>query len=704
MTNSSLNKIANLKPVTAVMLIMACTVLIYGNSLKNGFVWDDRILLVPNEAYQNLNLVRIFTTRINSIEYLPFRDLSYAIDYKIWGMNPFGFHLTNVILYVLSLAAFFKMIEQLVRLSGEEKWETVPAWTTLIFALHPLHAEVVNFIHGRNTILAGLFLFLSCAVLINGFIKQKNIFILLSLVLFIMSLFSKAIVIFFPFFLAVLFSYIPESAAGNRKKVLIFLLFLAVDILATGIHYKNASSTNMMDLNLIMYGNDNWWLRLAKASQIPFFYLKMYLLPYPLTIEYPVRFLSGAFIFRSISGGLILAVFVAVAWLMRRKYPLQAIAIIWTLLSLGPVSNLFPTTPVVADRYAYLPVAGFGLLTASIVQKLSERRKIFLYAALGVAIIWSLVIFRRNTDWYSDVTLREAAVRVTPDMSKADLAAALWEEGKYEEALKYFKEDRDRLGNYHYNRFLGVYLLNAGRYQEAIANFKEALARGGNVSREIHVELAMTYEKIGMTMEAIGEYLNAIETREIDPQNKYKKTALNGINRLRTVYSPLLKKLRNQAAKDTMDFQTHAVLGLLLQKLGMYDEAEVYYRNALKINPSSWQAAYNLGLSYMKRRMWQHAIESFEKVLVLDQKNKDALNNTGICYMEMQKYKEAVQYYDRALNVDPNFFYPAYNAGSTYFVKGSREKALYYFSKAKTMVKDNNEMTALVDRYLTQLR
>ena len=75
----------------------------FSKSLLFEFVWDDNILLVGQESYQSADIKDLILTPINGIEYLPIRDLTYILDYLIWGWNPIGFHLTNLILYILNI-------------------------------------------------------------------------------------------------------------------------------------------------------------------------------------------------------------------------------------------------------------------------------------------------------------------------------------------------------------------------------------------------------------------------------------------------------------------------------------------------------------------------------------------------------------------------------------------------------------------------
>ncbi len=227
--------------------ILALTAIIFLNSLRNGFVCDDWILMVYNEVYRSFDLTRIFLSKANSFEYLPVRDITLALDARIWGMRPFGFHLTNLLLYLASLMFLFKMLKNLSDVVGEEKGDFIAFWGTLVFAVHPLHTEVVNFVAARNNILAALFLFLSFNVCIDGVYGKKNYSLYLSAFLFILSLLSKASAIFYPFFLTVVFMLIPKKIISLRKKSLILLLFFAINGIAICSPFQDSLGNNCFE-------------------------------------------------------------------------------------------------------------------------------------------------------------------------------------------------------------------------------------------------------------------------------------------------------------------------------------------------------------------------------------------------------------------------------------------------------------------------
>jgi len=139
------------------------------------------------------------------IEYFPVRAFTFAIDYQLWGENAFGFHLSNLVLYLLFLVALYffilKLNKHLLARIEEKTSQSIAFWTTVLFATHPVHSEAVNFISGRGTLLSGFFLLLSLISYLkltskSGFSDKKNY--ILTLVFFSLSLFSKSYSIILP--------------------------------------------------------------------------------------------------------------------------------------------------------------------------------------------------------------------------------------------------------------------------------------------------------------------------------------------------------------------------------------------------------------------------------------------------------------------------------------------------------------------------
>src|SRR3972149_836057 len=147
-----------LKHIISIFLILVISFIVYSNSLKNGFVnYDDNWLVLENRKIKGLgleNLYNIFSEPTAS-DYLPLKELSYALDYHFWRLNPLGFHLTNVILFMINCLLVYLLTLKIF----EDK--ALSFFSSLLFTLHPIHAEAVNWISARKDVLSGMFFFLS---------------------------------------------------------------------------------------------------------------------------------------------------------------------------------------------------------------------------------------------------------------------------------------------------------------------------------------------------------------------------------------------------------------------------------------------------------------------------------------------------------------------------------------------------------------
>lgn len=684
-------------------IILVSTALVFFNTLYNGFVWDDWILMVPNKVYRTFDIGQMFLSKANSLEYLPFRDLTLAIDYKIWGMNPFGYHLSNLIFYLLSLIALYKMIERLVILTGEKQGNSIPFWTTLIFALHPLHVEVVNFIAARNNILAGLFLFLSFNLCLAGIQRKNDILILLSAVPFIISLFSKANAVFYPLFLAVVLFFTPNIGISLRKRFLIFLLFSLMGLFAVWIHISNASSTSVISENLPRYGVHNLTVIMSRALQIPFFYLKKLILPYPLGIKYLEPFTTGGSLLFPVLSLVYMIIVFFMVWVWRKGNLLVLLSVAWYFFSLGPVLNIFPTSPVVADRYAYFAVLSLGLLTAYLIKRTTVGRKVVICAVIGVVLIWGYIDFFRNRIWASDITLWESELSINPDV-KAEYAIALWNKGRYEEALGYLKKESEDKGSYEYSLYKGKYLFHLGKYDDAVKHYKKALAEGAGAIKETHLFIAQAYEKTGSDMLAMKHYLRVFDTKSQDPLGVYEGETREGIERIRDRLAPELNKLRLEASNEPSDLQAQLKLATFLYDIGMYEESQEYYLNSLRLNPSNWDIWYNSALVYMRLYENEKAIKSFKRVLELKPGDANALRNIGMVYMTMKEYAQAAGYFKTIFERAPDDLYAAFTLGKIYFLSGDKEESKKYFLKTKALSKGNDVFLKSTNIFLEEVK
>jgi len=474
--------------------IMLLAALAFGSCIFNGFVADDYFILLPIRPYWEFDLQTIFFAKANSLEYLPVRDFSLALDAAIWGRNPLGFHLTNLALFLVTLPLVFRSAHMLsTQLGWCQRAALIAFWTTLIFALHPLQAEAINFISARNNLLAMLFLMVSFVLFLGGY-RTSHIRMVLSLLAFLLALFSKVSVIFYPLFLMAMVIFVPALRAQWRVALMAIGPFVLLDAAALWVHLSNASDTGVIHDDLIRFGGDNLLLTVARATGIPFFYLKQMLVPYPLTILYPSVLLTGQVALYAALASCGLALMVFLAWRYGRSSWLPFTGLGWLLLSLGPVMNVFPTVPVVADRYAYLAMFGFALVLAWVLSHLKSQQLALLLGA-SMALAWVGLDIKRSLEWRSDLSLYASAYAAYPDVSRSTYAKALFQNGMKEEALALFDGMATPSHEYHYLR--GRWLAEKGQFREAIEALQQALREGGGAEATVYLALAEAFEGSG---------------------------------------------------------------------------------------------------------------------------------------------------------------------------------------------------------------
>jgi len=396
--------------------LVAVTAALYANTLGGRFVWDDN-LFAANQVYWRYDLRTIFFSLANGLEYQPVRDLSFLFDIALWGDRPFGFHLTNLLLFtanvllVYGIAAVF--YARFIKPDSEIKSGFVPLLTALLFAVHPLKSEVVAWVTQRNTLLATLF-FLAALLCFLRYQEQggRKYFILAGGAFFL-AIFSKATVIILPLLLLLLM-LIGKEAKWRRPGFWLPLLpFALLSVFGTMTHLAIARKTAV--ISAAYYGTLQE--RVAVALQIPFFYLQKTLLPSEISAFYVENFALSVSSPRVMISAALLATAAAAAWLLRNRFPELLLGGGWFIITLLPVSNLLATSPVVADRYLFLPSAGLAFMAAVLLSRLRLPPKGSVAVAILLLLPLAWLTFGRNRVWHDDIALWSDSAGRTPQVA-----------------------------------------------------------------------------------------------------------------------------------------------------------------------------------------------------------------------------------------------------------------------------------------------
>jgi cytochrome c-type biogenesis protein CcmH/NrfG len=525
-----------------VQLAVICGVafLVYGNTLFNGFVYDDNTHVVTNEVYRRFDLWKIFFTFSNGVEYLPLRDVTYAIDYLVWGGKPVGFHLSNLIYYCGNLVAVFYFTHALLPCLGCEKNQSslperlIPFFTAILFAILPYHCEPVSALFTRNVLVSGLFFFMASYVFVKNVQNEngsKPVQIVGVLLLYLFSMLSKATAITLPLlFLALLFCRQQKIRLQAAAQVMIPSGIL---MLAALFFFKSVATQTHM---IAEQGLSSWSFmeRIAVALQIPVYYLGKMLVPVGFTIAYDVPFALSLASWKVAGSVALLAILGAVAIIQRKKHPELLFGLLWYLVTLLPVMNFFQTYPVVADRYFYLPSYGMVLIVVALLLK-EGRWAALRQIVLAVAIIlFSIISFRQNQVYHDDTALWERAVATNPSSVKSlsNLGWTYFHAGSHDKALATFLKLR-QLNPADRNMELatGLYHFQRKEWKDAISPLQAALMKKEDALDTLDL-LAQSYYYLGDYPKAVAYFESMLLSRESDMVG-YRANAIKSIETLR---------------------------------------------------------------------------------------------------------------------------------------------------------------------------
>jgi len=628
--------------------------IIYSNSLESPFLYDDRSIIpydkwniIPYYYYLSKNdFVNLLKSLIDSNR--PILILSFILNYKIGGLNPFSYHLVNLIFHVLTAFLIYLTIKNIT----SEKL-LIPFLSASVFLVHPIGVESVTYISSRSSILSAFFYMIPFYLLSrrNGKKSNGSLYYVCSLIAYLASLGCKEIGITLPLMLLI-YDYFFLSMGDKKrlfrsiKKFHIPLAILALVIIF--LKFKFA-------LTLVSPDHTKRELYPHILTEIYIFapYLIKFFLPMNLNIDPDFPLVSSFLQTQVIISSMILAALILLLWCFRKSSKLISFAIAWTLITISP-HFLIRLKDLMAERWLYLSLVGLSFFTDAILLKalnIFQKRtaKIIFRNGILTGLIltigfFSLLTFKRNLVWNSEVALWSDAVKKSPakDRPHVNLGKAYFDNGMIKEALAEFKkaiEINPFSGQGHYN--LGNCYYRIGRTDDAIAQYKIAVSINPYYSLAYN-NLAIAYFSKGLYEEGIRACKEAIET-------------------------------------NPFSYQTYYNLGNHYYRIGRTDDAIAQYRIAIEINPYYASAYNNLGVAYFSKGLYQEGISAYKRAIEISPNFAEVYTNLGNAYRKINLIQEAISSYKKALNLRHDLFKPHYMLALSYKEIGDYENAIKEF-------------------------
>jgi protein O-mannosyl-transferase len=508
-------------PLAVSVLLSVLSFALFINTLDNKPTnWDDPALFSKTaiHAFNTENLRQVLSYHSGST-YQPARDISYMIDFSIWGNQAvFGLHLQNIILYVLMVLACYLFLNELLSVFVEDVSERY-VWASLsavLFAVHPVHVESVAWLFARKQPLLGLFTFLSLWAFIKGRVVSWKYFLLSGLFL-MLAILSQPLALLIPGVMILLDFSIQGRLLDPsfRKK----RLMLYVPILIVVVPMIIRLVTMMYSVGGIKpYHGGSFWSNLLAVSQILVSYLSLIGFTIFFSADYPIQLYTNPATWQPwFYLGLNLIFVSSAIYAFSKKHYLYSFFVGWYYVFLLPVSHIFPISQIMSDRYAMLPSLSWCMLLGFLLAKLwhLQPKKYFsqdfsmavsIVLFCSITLVYSYITFRQNDVWQNSQTLWENTVARYPSSSpgNVNLAAIYIRQGRYEEvqklciaAIKAVPYDYLAINN------LALAQMMMKQYASAINNYKQALTLKPDMT-EATLGLAYTYF-------LSGDYQNAYD-------------------------------------------------------------------------------------------------------------------------------------------------------------------------------------------------
>ena len=491
------------------IFLAAITLAVYWQVNRLDFVFDDIAYVIENGHIQSGMTMDGFTWAFGT-KYFglwnPLVWLSLMLDYQLYGMNAGAFHMTNLILHILSTLLLFWLFH---RMTGA-LWRS--AFVAAFFALHPLHVESVAWVSERKDVLSAFFWMLTLCLYVFYTEKQSIKRYLLVVFSFVLALLSKPMVVTLPVIM-ILLDYWPLKRFENQNRLSDTISWqlreklplLALSLLLVVITFYTPGSNASYDLLPLQE-------RLANAPVAFMAYLGKTFWPHDLAVLYP--FDAHIPVWQASGAVLIIAAISLVVIIAFRKLPYLCVGWGWFVITILPVIGMIQissSTPyAMADRYHYLPSIGLSIMMAWGLPLLLPRKDIqkkILFPAGVIFLVWmSIVSWKQCGYWKNSIDLWSHTLNVTKNnyVAHNNLGLALFKAGHPDEAVYHYSKAifiKPDYATAYNNR--GNVLSQRGQYAKAIEDLNEAI--------RLNPELAEAYNNRGSVYYKLEDHQRAID-------------------------------------------------------------------------------------------------------------------------------------------------------------------------------------------------
>lgn len=401
------------------LMIFVCSgLLLYFKTFAHTWTFDDYFVVLGN---QDIRSLKDFVA--NEYPGRPLRELSFMLDYKIFGLAPKYWHFQNILIHSLNAWLIYVI---LMKMSASKPLSWL---SSLIFLTHPINVEVVAQVSHRKDSLCLLFILIAFCCYVNYRQNQKTSSLVTSILAFVLSLLSKQSALVLPAIIILYEFYVLKSIKIDKLKhgrVFISAISIVLMLLFAFIwsKYFDSGARELLSYSNALEGYSVGFYYTALLSSWGFIIAKLFW-PFGLAVNYVIIPPATIYDHRL----LLLLTFIVLALCLlkfaHRKSPLLLFFMLWFGVFFLPASNLLPLTlHFVADRYLYVSSVGFSVVLALIAYLFFPARHILITASMVLAFSW--VTLSQVDVWKDNLSLWEHSLKYNPNSSRAMMNVALF--------------------------------------------------------------------------------------------------------------------------------------------------------------------------------------------------------------------------------------------------------------------------------------
>jgi protein O-mannosyl-transferase len=594
MGTTGTNKLLSLSP----WVLIIAAVLTYGSALDNSFIFDDVSSIVENRDIRTLwppAWAQPVAEGKQPVNARPLVSLSLALNYAIGGLDPSGYRVCNLLLHILCALTAFAVFKRILAPRGSEVAAGLALASTLIWLLHPLNNQCINYIVQRSELLMGLF-YLLMIYCIGSVGRRWQ----LSAVLFAsLGMASKEVMVTAP---VVGLVYDAVFVSGSVVSALKKRPWMYVGIAASWGLLAAILSTNPHGATIGYSTSTGAWDYALNQCWVLVEYLQKSFWPHPLVLDYgSVRPLT---LYGVLPQALIVVgLLCTAAFIFFFRSRVLGFAGCWFFFILAPTSSIVPIVAEVgAERRMYLPllalvglvVIGFYTLLQKVVGNTVRAQRICWGLVACCSLVLGVVTHQRNGDFVSPKAAWQSAVAAMPDNDRAhyNLALELHRIGELDAAIVHYARGID-LGEEKPGEYFGMgsVLHDLERWDAAAHYYANALNLDPNYCD--------AHNNMGVVLKVSGQLERAAE------------------------------HFRQAAELEPTDVDVLSNLSYTLLELGEFEDVVVFYQRAVSLSPADAQLWNDLGTALARRGSFAEALTAFERALEQDpalavaQRNRD---------------------------------------------------------------------------------